>query len=385
MPGGDRPGTDPGIGALEAAVRDSLNHAGGAAEALRMNVMSTLSKGVHAADTDRRFEAARLAAVGAAGPVRFARAYEAARNSTTNEMFGRFYEGTVRAVTGALWRVEEPAAGRAAVDAFEVSAIEGGLPDSLSGPRREMYDAYRDAVRVEGWWVARLGEGVVDAAAESISEMGANIISMSARTARTGTALCAATAAMLDSSGSGSLEVALDGARRAVPEYASAVINDEAGFVVSTLLEEVRGRTRRRRGAGAWEEMARVARKRAAVQAAVIMAADVFEAVYGATIRGVYRTTARRALFESSYPEVLRKVAAEEAAGPRPNRATMYGFADVGRIDYRAAAGPSDDSGLVGLYEATYQAAYAAALKGARQLSRDARRAAGEAAGRVPE
>lgn len=374
MPEGGRPGTGPGVRALEEAVRDSLSYAGGAAESLRMNVMSTLSKGVCAADTDRRFEAARQAAAGRAGLARFARAYEAARNSTTNEVFGRFYEGTVRAVTGALWRVEEHAAGRAVVEAFyEVCGIEGGLPDSFSDPRWETYDACRDAVRVEGWWATRLEEGVVDAAAESISEMGAYIISMSARTARTGTALCAATAAMLEPPGRGSLEDALEDARRAVPEHAGAVINDEAGFVVSALLEEVHRRTRRRRGAGAWKEMARVARERVAVQAAAMMAADVFGAVYGAIIRGVYRTAARRTLFESSYPAVLQEVAAQEAAGPRPNHATMYGFADAGRIDYRAAAGPPSDSGLVDLYEATYRAAYAAALRRVRAPAQDDR------------
>ena len=372
MSGIDRPGTGPGIRALEETVRDSLRYAGGAAESIRMNVMSTLSKGVYAADTDCRFEAARRAAADTTGLVRFTLAYEAARNSTTNEVFGRFYEGTVRAVTEALWRAGEHASCRAADEAFyEVCGMEGGLPDSFSDARGEVYGACKDAVNVEGWWAARLEEEVVDAAAESISEMGAYIISMSARVARTGTALCAATAAMLESPGRGSLGDALEEARRTVPGHAGALINDEAGVVVSALLEEVSRRTRRRRGTAAWEEMARVARKRVAVLAAIVVAADVFEAVYGVVIRGVYRTAARRTLFESSYQAVLREVAAQEAADRQPNHATMYGFADAGRIGYRAAAGPPDDSGLVGLYEATYRAAYAAALRRARWPARD--------------
>ena len=376
MPRVGQPGTDPGIGRLEETILHLLTHAGGVAEVFRMNVMSTLSKGVCAADTDRRFEAARRA-VSTAGQVQFTLAYESARDSTTDQMIGRFYDGTVREVIGALWMVEEPAVRRAAADAFEAVMIEGGLSNSPSGIRWKIHNACKDAVRVKGRWADRLDDEVVDAADESVNEIMVSIISASARMARTGVALCAATVAMLELSGRGSLKDALKDARRVVPEYASAAINDEAGFVVFKLLEEVSRQTRHRRGTSAWKEMARVARQRAAVQAAYVMAGDIFKAVYGAAIRGAYRTTTQKTLFETSYPAVLQEVAAKEAAGPQPNHATMYGFADAGMIDYRAFTDSSGDSGLVGLYEATYRAAYAVALKRARQICQGGRGAAG--------
>lgn len=277
-------------------------------------------------------------------------------------------------VIRALLRVEEPAARRAAADAFEAVMIEVGLPDPPARLRRNIHNACKDAVRVRGRWADRLDEEIVNAATESVDEIMASIIGPSARMARTGVALCAATAAMLESSGRGSLKDALKDARRAVPEYASAVISDDAGFVVLKLLEEVSRQTRRRRGTGAWKEMARVARQRAAVQTAYVMAGDIFKAGYGAAIRGAYRTATQKTLFETSYTAVLQEVAAKEAAGPQPNHATMYRFADAGPIDYRAFTESSGDSGLAGLYEATYRAAYAVALKRARQTYQDVRR-----------
>ena len=59
MPRGGQPGTDSGTKVLKATICHLLTHAGGVAEVFRTNVMSTLSKGVCAADTDHRFEAAR--------------------------------------------------------------------------------------------------------------------------------------------------------------------------------------------------------------------------------------------------------------------------------------------------------------------------------------
>lgn len=366
----EHPGVDPEIKALEATVRHLLTHAGGIAEALRMNVMATLSKGVCAADTNHRFEAARKA-TGATRSVQFARAYEAARDSTTDEMIGRFYDGTAGTVSGALQRVEEPAVRRAIADVLERCVIEVGLPEPSSDLHWEMYDACKDAINKKGQWADRLDEEGVYALVKSINERGASIISMSARTARTGVALCAATVAMLESSERRSLKDALKDARQTVPGYAGALINNEAGFVVSSLLEEIHKQTRRRRGTDAWKKMVRVALKRTSVQASYVMASEIFKAVYGATVRGTYRAATQKTLFEASYPAVLQEVAAGEAAVPQPNHATMYRFADAGLIDYKASTGPSGESGLVDLYEATYREAYATALKRARQLLKD--------------